>query len=87
MQRTTVDFDVLPTRDEIENMAAQSDGDEIEDGEILTTFKNAVVIGVKFNELDVINSIDLNEISHYDPYVIHLSSSYSLQNPIAEFDY
>ena len=48
--------------------------------ENITTFKNAVLVGVKINVFDFINSIDLNEISRQDPYVFNISSSYSWLN-------
>ena len=49
--------------DEVQRLVETTSGfDEGESG--LGTFKNAVIVGVKINDQDIINSIDLNEISH-----------------------
>jgi len=56
-----------------------SDNEQLEDSSQIT-LKNAVVVGIQLNSLDRINSIDMNEISHQDPYVYTLSSSYGLQD-------
>ena len=73
------EFEMLPGRDEVEEEIKTLEDDMNEDYDYgaLQTFKNAVVIGVQLNGKDVINSIDMNEISRNDPYVFNVSSTYS----------
>ena len=73
---------MLPNRNEVQEAERRTSEEQSEENEheSLTTFKNAVIVGVRINELDQINSIDLNEISHQDPYVFGISSPYTLLN-------
>ena len=75
--RASAAFDMLPTREEVDN-ATDNNTSISEEAENLTTFRNAVVVGVMINDQDSIPSIDMNEISHQDPYVFGISSAYTL---------
>lgn len=62
----------MPSLGEGDDMSTER-ASEVEN---MTTFKNAVVIGVEINKFDFINKIDMNEISNNDPYVFNLTSTY-----------
>lgn len=46
----------------------------------MVSFKNAAIVGVRLNDIDCIKSIDLNQISHQDPYIFNVSSTYGIKD-------
>ena len=61
-------FDVLPERDQINDVLGMTTDVNhdlaSEESENLVNLKNAVIVGIRLNDLDSIKNIDMNEISH-----------------------
>ena len=59
---------MLPERDQINDvlgMTTDVNNDlATEESENLVNLKNAVIVGIRLNDLDSIKNIDMNEISH-----------------------
>ena len=48
----------------VDDGSMANENESIESGENLVNLKNAVIVGIRLNEIDFIKNIDMNEISH-----------------------